>query len=454
MKARTHRLLAAICILLLSIALCACNAPQPTAQTDQPAISKKTPRPTFTPVGAQSQDTPTQPPVATEAAEATEEAAEPPAEPTATTAGESSSGEEPTAAPPPTPVPTDPPAPKSLTMASPEYGMQVFMWWRPEVASRDLQMVKAAGFSWVKVNFGWREIEGAGKGQFDWSRTDKIMEMITNDGMDAIIRVDHQPEWVGGGFPVNGPPNNLTDLGDFLSAMATRYKGQIRAYQVWNEPNLAREWGDQVPDPARYVEMMGVAYAAIKAADPNAMVVSAGLSPTGTWSDEARPDDWYLASMYEVMGGNSDGYFDVLGAHAPGFLYAPETDPSVAASDSHGQRAFCFRRVEDLRDVMVKYGDADKQVAILEFGWTSDSRPDSPYAWHSVSEEVKADYLVRAYQYAHDNWSPWIGLMSLIYVCDPDWTTEHEQYYWAINDPSYPEFKPRPAYTALQNMAK
>jgi len=344
-------------------------------------------------------------------------------------------------------------------MDSPEYGMQIFPWWRPEVGSRDFQVVAEAGFSWAKVNFGWREIEGAGKGVFDWSRTDEIVRMAAENDIDLVIRVDHQPAWAGGGFPVNGPPDDYQDLADFFTAMATRYRGRVRAYQVWNEPNLAREWGGRLPDPGQYAKLLRVCYQAIKAADPNAMVISAGLSPTGTWNEQARPDDWYLESMYIAMNealGSSDGYFDVLGAHAPGFKSPPERDPAQVAADPDlgGQRAFAFRRVEDLRAIMVKYGDANKQVAILEFGWTSDPRPDSPYNWHAVSEQVKADYLVRAYQYARDNWSPWIGLMSLIYICDHDWTPEDEQYWWSISDPGWPEFKPRPAYTALKQMAK
>jgi hypothetical protein len=341
-------------------------------------------------------------------------------------------------------------------MDSPEYGMQIFPWWRPEVGSRDLQLVRDAGFGWAKVNFGWRDIEGAGKGVFDWSHTDPIVKMANDEGIDLVIRIDHQPVWAGGGYPVNGPPDNLQDLADFFTALVTRYKGRIRAYEVWNEPNLAREWGGRVPDPAGYVQMLEVCYAAIKAADPNAMVISAGLSPTGTWSDAARPDDWYLETMYVLMNGQSDRYFDVLGLHAPGFKAAPETDPAQAEGNPElgNTRAFVFRHVEDMREIMVRYGDADKQVAILEFGWTSDPRPDSPYNWHAVSEEVKADYLVRAYRYAEENWSPWIGLMSLIYISDPDWTENHEQYWWAITYPGWPEFKPRPAYEALKAMPK
>ncbi len=359
----------------------------------------------------------------------------------------------------PTAVPTQEPTAlpvRSLQMASPEYGMQAFMWWRPEVASRDLQAIRDAGFDWCKVNFGWRDIEGAGKGIYDWSHTDAIVEMANAEGIDLLVRVDHQPAWAGGGFPVNGPPDNYGDLADFLTALASRYRGRIRAYEVWNEPNLGREWGGQTPDPGAYVQLMAISYQAIKAADPNAMIISAGLSPTGSWTDDARPDDWYLRSMYEAMGHDSDGYFDVLGAHGAGFKSPPETDPAVveANPDLGGHRAFAFRRVEDLRAIMVEYGDADKQVALLEFGWTSDPRPDSPYNWHAVSEETKADYLVRAYQYAKENWSPWIGVMSLIYMCDPDWTPDHEQYWWAITYPSYPELSPRPAYVALSGMPK
>ena len=464
-KSHWSRLVMSLLLICLTLFLAGCNKadPKPAEQVDAVAAApSKTPKPTFTP--AQPTQAPVLAPAATDkpvekrpnptetAAPQQEKATAQPAQPTAAAPA-------PTMAPPaatnPPPAPTNAPA-TSLRMASPEYGMQAFMWWRPEVASRDLQVIKAAGFGWVKVNFGWRDIEGAGKGIYDWSRTDKIVEMTSAEQMKVLVRIDHQPQWVGGGYPANGPPKNMNDLADFFSALASRYRGRIHAYEVWNEPNLAREWGGQVPDPTGYVEMMKVSYAAIKRGDPNAIVVSAGLSPTGTWNAEARPDEWYLATMYELMPGGSNGYFDVLGAHAPGFKSPPEIDPAQVhvQGDPKTDRLFCFRHVEDLRAIMVKYGDSAKQIAVLEFGWTSDSRPDSPYNWHAVSEQTKADYLVRAFKYAKENWSPWIGLMSLIYVCDPDWTPDHEQYYWAINDPGYPDFKPRPAYNALKAMPK
>jgi len=438
-------------LLVLAVSwLTACSPNTPTSDPEASAEStgpSKTARPTFTPRTAKTEPGVTSAkPTAASGATALAPSATPKAQAQSPTLPQ----------PPPTTTPS-PRAKKSLHMSSPEYGMQAFLWWRPEVASRDLQIIREAGFTWCKVGFGWRDIEGAAKGAFDWSRTDRIVEQANHEGIDLVVRLDHQPAWAGGGFPTNGPPDNLQHFGDFLTALAGRYRGRIRAYEVWNEPNLVREWGGKVPDPGEYVKMLKLAYAAIKAADPGAMVISAGLSPTGTWDDNiSRPDDWYLESMYIAMGGSSDGYFDVLGAHGAGFKSPPERDPAVVAADQDlgGHRAFCFRRVEDLRAIMVNYGDADKQIALLEFGWTSDPRPNTGYEWHAVTEEQKADYLVGAYQYAREHWSPWIGMMTLIYVADPDWTEDDEQYWWAITDPSWPVFRPRPAYVALRGMAK
>lgn len=333
--------------------------------------------------------------------------------------------------------------------------MQAFLWWRPEVASRDLQAIREAGFTWVKQDFPWREIEGAGKGRFDWSRTDWIVYTCNADGIDILARLDRQPYWARSDKAENGPPDNYQDFADFCFALASRYKGRIRAYEIWNEPNLAREWGGKTPNAAEYVRLLRMAYQAIKRADPNAMVISAGLTPTGTQPPVAIPDDVYLDQMYQAMGGNSDGYFDVLGVHGAGYKAPPEVGPDEAASNPvyGGHRFFCFRRVEDLRAIMERYGDGRKQVAVLEFGWTSDPIHEA-YAWHRVSEEEKADYLVRAYKWAKEHWSPWIGLMSLIYFCNHDWTEANEEYWWAITYPGWPELKPRPAYIRLKEMPK
>jgi len=350
----------------------------------------------------------------------------------------------------PTPTPNPTPTPFPSRMQSPEYGFHVFIWWNPTTRERDLRLVKEAGFTWIKQTFAWRDIEGAGKGIFDWSRADQVVDDALRYGFSIMARVDHQPDWARSGCSQQGPPNNYQDYADFLFALASRYRGRIRAYVVWNEPNLAVQWCDQSPDPKKYVKLLKKAYQAIKQADPNAMVISAGLAPTGTGPPIAMPDDEYLRKMYQA---GVKGYFDVLGVHGAGYKAPPEMSPDEVAKrpEYGGHRFFCFRRVEDLRAIMVQNGDGDKQVAVVEFGWTSDPRPDSPYHWHAVSEEEKADYLVRAYQWAKQNWSPWVGVMSAIYIADPEWTEQDEQYWWAVTNP---DGTTRPAYKALKRMPK
>lgn len=336
-------------------------------------------------------------------------------------------------------------------MASPEYGLEAFLWWDRRMSRRDLQLIKEAGFGWVKQHLGWRDVEGIAKGHYDWHFPDRIVGDAEALDLNVLFRLDSHPVWA---LPPDGsksgPVENPQDLGDFCHAVASRYRGRVRAYQIWNEPNLAREWQNSPPDPEGYVGLLRACYVGIKTADPDALVISAGLSPTNTKSNEVTPDSEYLVAMYEA---GAAPYFDALGVHAPGFLYPPEISPDEVAAERDGHRFFCFRHVEDLREIMLRYGDGDKQVVVLEMGWSTDAvHPD--YAWFAVTEEQKADYLVRAFRYARENWSPWIGLMTVISIANPEWTEQDEQYWWAVTEPGWPEAGLRPAYEALRDMEK
>ena len=425
------------------------TAPPPAPEEAAPVVEEPTPAPVA--------EEPTPAPVAEEAPAEEAPAEEAPAE------AEAPAEEA------PAPQPAAPVAPiintAPVEMTSPDYGMQVFLFWREEIADRDLQLVEDAGFRWVKQEFAWREVEGAGKGVFDWSRTDRIMDQIDAHGLKVIIRLGVQPAWAGGGFPEVGPPNNYQDFADYARAVATRYKGRIDAYQIWNEPNLSREWGERPPNAVEYTELLRLSYEAIKSVDPYPIIISAGMAPTTRNDDVARPDTYFIQEMYDA---GAAPYFDALGAHGPGFNAPPETDPAEIAQTpglanpgdfennvpEELRRVYGFRHVEDVRQIMVQNGDTEKKVVLLEFGWTVDPRPDSPYYWHAVTQDEQNEYLQRAYQFAKENWRPWIGVMSLIYIANPQWTQDDEQTYWSIVYPTYPEFTPAPAYMGLKTMPK
>lgn len=365
----------------------------------------------------------------------------------------------PTLTPPPLAVTMTPVTPTTesprLLFESPEYGIHLSQWWHLDALQRDLALTRQMGFGWIKQKFPWRDIEKA-KGEFDWYRPDQIVAAVDEANLKLLVRLDAHPLWSVRSLPdeqitSNQPPVDYQDFGDFCRALAERYQGRIDAYQVWNEPNLSREWGNRAPDPQEYTALLRVCYQGIRQADPEAIVISAGLAPTGTQPPDAMPDADFLQGMYDA---GAAAYFDVLGLNAPGYKAPPEADPEEGETVAGygGHRWNVFRHVEDMREIMVRNGDEDKQVAILEMGWILSQDIHTAYTWHGVTEQEQADYLVRAYQYARQHWRPWIGLMTTIYIADFDWTPEtNEQYWWSI---VLPDGTPRLAFHALVEMEK
>lgn len=340
------------------------------------------------------------------------------------------------------------------------YGVHAFLWWNDWTRNHALDAVNVMRFSHVRQSFAWQDIEPERRDanlsideRYQWEHADEVVADAGAKNIKLLARIDHAPSWaIRSDFDYDEIPFDEVRLAEYCSALSTRYKGQIQAYQIWNEPNLSREWGNHVPSPVAYAKLLTVCSDAIRAADPDAIIVSAGLSPTGTRNAEAMPDEEFLWKLYAI-----DGFaesFDVLGVHAPGFAHSPETDPADVV-EAGGLRWQCFRHVEHIRAIMVANGDATKQIAITEMGWTVDEvNPD--YAWYRVDLETQADYLVRAYAYAAENWRPWIGLMVTIYLPDAQWTPEDEQYWWALGTPAPAPFiiDYRPSFRALADMAK
>jgi hypothetical protein len=349
----------------------------------------------------------------------------------------------------PTPVRAPEPTPTPGPLGSPDYGVHMFIWGQPATTQRDLRLATDAGFRWQKSLFQWREIEGTGKGQFDWTESDRLVRVSAAAGVRIIARLDFEPYWARKDHAHNGPPDNYQDYWDFVSAFVSRYRststiGRVHAIQVWNEPNIDREWGNQTIGPdsaADYVRLLSGAYQAAHAADPNILVLSAGLSPTGVTDARSADDLEYLKWMYRA---GLSGNFDALGLNAN--AQAPEPAAAFGSLKDFPHPSFYFRRVEQLRQVMVDNGGTAKQVWLLEWGWTSDTVHPA-YAWFAVNEQKKADNVVEALTYARTHWSPWIGVMVLWTLADPTWDKNREEYWWAITDP---DGAPRAAYTKVR----
>lgn len=338
---------------------------------------------------------------------------------------------------------TDPPF-RSLT-----YSVQTFLWWDDGSTGMILDWVRMMQFTHIKHTFAWRDIEPRPE-VWDFFNSDRIMDAVEEKDLRLIVRLTDAPEWASANPPGDGavdtPPTDLDAWGRFCETIAGRYAGRVAGYQIWNEPNLSREWGGQPPDAAAYVELLRVCGEAIRRADPDAVLISAGLAPTGQHDDLAHRDDLYLQAMYDH---DFQQHIDVVGVHAPGYS-EPGYGPDEAERDGRGRWA-TFRRVEDLRKIMVANGDAGRQMAILEMGYTTD--PANPvYSWFAVSEAEQARLMVAAYRYIAEHWRPWVGLVSAIYIAKPYWTPDDEEFWWSFNDPTTGRM--RSVFGALVQMEK
>jgi polysaccharide biosynthesis protein PslG len=345
------------------------------------------------------------------------------------------------------PTPTITPS----VVADHQYGMNLFVWSHPDTTNRDLGVVQQAGFTWQKSLFEWRMIEGNCKGCFDWQESDRVARATATAGLKLLVRIDFEPDWARADHAHNGRPDNLQDYSDFVAAVAARYKpgspyGHVDAIEIWNEPNLQREWGEAISQQSaiNYVQMVKGAYQAIKAVSPTTQVVTAGLSPTGWSDDSARPDDQFLKWMFDA---GLSGNYDVLGLH--GNSQAPDATAAPGSLPGMTDGSFYFRRVEQLRQVQVAAGDANKPVWLLEFGWTADAVHPA-YSWFAVTEDQKASNLMASFQYARANW-PWLGTMFVWTLPDPSWNKDREEYWWAIADP---DGTPRAALKAILGAAQ
>ncbi|MEM7801100.1 MAG: hypothetical protein AAF633_18045, partial [Chloroflexota bacterium] len=147
------------------------------------------------------------------------------------------------------------------------------------------------GMEWVKVQFEWWLVQ-PGVEDRQWFFYDGAVEQANKQGLCLMFSIVGAPEYLRARGNHIGPPDDYNQIAPFLTELLTRYPGQIHAIEVWNEMNLDREWQtDNGVNPEDYVRFLQIAHDAIKEADPNVIVISGALAPTGggdgiSWLDD------------------------------------------------------------------------------------------------------------------------------------------------------------------------
>ena len=339
------------------------------------------------------------------------------------------------------------------------YGMQADLFWLSlEDKNRAYQLIKDAGFTWVKQQVAWKYIEIPQKGSFDWAELDRVVNSAHASGLNVLLSVVKTPDWALAPGVDHGPPADPTDFADFMRTLATRYRGKVQAYELWNEANLAVEWKPVRPGP--FVELLKEAYAALKLADPNAVAILGALTPTGYNDPNVAIDDAvYLRQLVAYNNGEVANYFDVLGVHPGGYNHPPtDTPQNITRNQSGGfgsdrdkHPSFFFTRYAELHNILAAAG-ISKDVWFTEFGWASSNQPAPGYEYAlQNSDQDQADYLVSSFNHVKQR-HPYVGVM-IVWNLNFRVTQLKSNETWAFGILNS-DWSPRPAYTALKNMPK
>ena len=325
-------------------------------------------------------------------------------------------------------------------------GWQVHLFGQPH--NLIFAKINDSGFTWLKQQVRWATL--------NMGDLDAAVASANAANVKVLVSVVTTPPQLRGGKGEDGPPDNYAEFGRFVGGLAQRYKGRINAYELWNEQNFSREWGGGTIDACAYIRLLREGYNAIKAADPAAIVVSGALTPTGVVDPNIAIDDkLYLERMYQCEGGAFKQLADAVGAHMAGYNNAPGDGPgqqSVNTPGFKGHMSFYFRRIDDLHDVMAKYGDS-RPMWLTEYHWASAKPPVSAgYEWTThLSEQQAADFMAQSIQMIRQS-RPWVGALfvwNLNWRTFQDYHTRETAIFGFLNE----DWTPRALYNAVKAVA-
>lgn len=237
-----------------------------------------------------------------------------------------------------------------------------------------LNLAKKNNVEWTREEFEWDAVEPTDN-NYSFDQYDSVINKYHEQNIQVLGLITYSSSWAStnaGASDYEYYAPDATAWSDYVSQLATHYKGLVSAWEIWNEPNTTQFWKST---EAEYIATLEAASTAIRAADPDALIVLGGTS--GSDSD-------FISRVYSQV--SSKDIFDVVALHPyrlidDNFNYSPEQ--TVEGLNT------LTADLENVRAVMRDNGDKDKPIWLTEFGWTTYD--------NGVSEDKQADYLMRGY---------------------------------------------------------
>lgn len=273
----------------------------------------------------------------------------------------------------------------------------------PEQSANIIQTLHDGGYGFVRQEFSWAQIEQT-QGQMNWSAYDPFMADLRDNNLAVIAVIVDAPDWSSPGSVGRGdafPPDDPNALRNFSTQLTSHYPDTIQYVQVWDQPNLAANWGGAAVNGESFRPYLSAAFYGARDGNPQVQIVLPELAVrsdvTGGLSDLS-----FLNSLYEA---GASSIFDVVAVRLDGGTDSPD-DRQIDPGRTNFSRAILYR------ELMVGNQDAGKPIWATSFGWNANNG--------HVTRQQQAEYVVRGLNRAWSEW-PWMGLMvQWVYVTGGD----------------------------------
>ena len=244
------------------------------------------------------------------------------------------------------------------------------------------------------VGLTWRDLEPQ-QGKWQWESMDRAVQLDEQHGTGVLLDLAMTPDWAASrpaedspyGKGAASPPVSPAEWQRHVSSVATRYRGRVHEYELWNEPNFTTFY---TGTSQQLVQLARTGYAAIKEADKTAVIASPAFS---------LEDEGGYRGLEAFLAAGGGAYADVIAVH----LYVGTGSPE----DQVG-------RVTRLKQMLARYHLEAKPIWNTEMGWPKQK------VFHNREEAagyVARTYLLdwalgiqRVYWYAWDN-TVWVSLV-------------------------------------------